>query len=703
MLSVTRRPSGSSSSSEALPSAKRQKPENGSPTQPVTSEQSYAPSIGERLLAFRRWAARSESEEGWPAQLLAILQQVTTVQDVNDWLNALTPALCRSCPALLSSFSERLSCLLPQWTPDSLHACVERCLNVAAGAGQSVVVWRTLCAALPSMSLTAMQALLECLQGQENPPANGAGLIVHIKEVIDLSLSLPASGFGTGPGTTLVVPIELPPVVLGEDEIMAIDTGTDRHAIQAPGTTTRALPELNHDVLTLVMAHALRAKGIDWMQPQHFGPYEKHGKALLNMALVDKQFLIRFQPMLANHPWMKREADSRLKSFSDIEPADAMSRLIHDIVDLDAQTVKSMLPGAPGVAQRRLDLVLRALSLCLTQPRLQISLPLLQGVYSQLHNRAVVQLASAGQAVSPSFAQHVDLSAMPLQLLTTAYRMLGGTTPAFRVLTRLTLEGLQAYPEDVQVQTLIGVLPFLGNSQELVDKFLGRIQKLMDNGVHWKRPAHDWLLYQASRLNVMLALIDGSSPVLEEEANGLLAALQRHHGVGGEPRMLIDDPFGERYVLWTMGDIGWLCALCKRAEKLEGWNPSGLVHCLADLLRQFCSVSAPAYRFAAPQFMALFPASILSLAFARLTFKEQSLMLCRIYAPDDQKNRSDHMELIASFAGNGDIPVDDRVFVLEIIKGFTGQHFDCIDLVDRLMKEMPHKMTDDEMTDETPQ
>jgi hypothetical protein len=695
MHSVTRRPSGSSSSSEDLPSAKRQKPDNGSTTPTVTSEQSYAPSIGERLLAFRRWVERSGSEEGWPTQLLAMVQQVATVQEVNDWLGALNSALCTSCPDLLSSFSERLSCLLPQWTPESLPACVERCLNVAAGAGQSVVVWRALGAALPSMSLTAMQALLECLRGQENPPAIGAGLIVHIKEVIDLSLSLPTSGFGTGPGTTLVVPIELPPGVLGEDEIMAIDTGTDRHAIQAPGTTTRALPELNHDVLTLMMAHELRAEGVDWMQPQYYGPSKEHGKALWNMARVDKQFFARFQPMLANYSWMQREADSRLELFSGIEPADAMSGLIHDIVDLDAQTVKSMLPGAPDIAQRRLDLVLRALSLCLTQPGLQISLPLLQGVYSQLHNRAVVQLASAGQAMSPSFAQHVDLSAMPLQLLTMAYRMLGGTTLGFRMLTKLTLDGLRAYPEDVEVQTLIGVLPLLGNSQELIDKFLGRIQKLMDKGVLWKRPAHDWLLYQASRLNVMLALIDGSSPVLEEEANGLLAALQRHHGVGGEPRMLIDDPFGERYVLWTMGDIGWLCALCKRAEKLEGWKPSGLVHCLADLLRQFCSVSAPAYRFAAPQFMALFPASILSLAFARLTFKEQALILCRIYAPDEQKNWSDHMELIASFARNGDIPVYDREFVLEIIKGIWGQHLNCIELVDRLMKEMPQEMSDE--------
>jgi hypothetical protein len=113
MHSVTRRPSGSSSSSEDLPSAKRQKPDNGSTTPTVTSEQSYAPSIGERLLAFRRWVERSGSEEGWPTQLLAMVQQVATVQEVNDWLGALNSALCTSCPDLLSSFSERLSCLLP--------------------------------------------------------------------------------------------------------------------------------------------------------------------------------------------------------------------------------------------------------------------------------------------------------------------------------------------------------------------------------------------------------------------------------------------------------------------------------------------------------------------------------------------------------------------------------------------------------------
>jgi hypothetical protein len=53
------------------------------------------------------------------------------------------------------------------------------------------------------------------------------------------------------------------------------------------------------------------------------------------------------------------------------------------------------------------------------------------------------------------------------------------------------------------------------------------------------------------------------------------------------------------------------------------------------------------------------------------------------------------MELIASFARNGDIPVYDREFVLEIIKGIWGQHLNCIELVDRLMKEMPQEMSDE--------
>jgi hypothetical protein len=349
-----------------------------------------------------------------------------------------------------------------------------------------------------------------------------------------------------------------------------------------------------------------------------------------------------------------------------------------------------MLSGAPGVAQRRLDLVLRAVCLGLLPPPgldLGIDLKLLKGVHAQLHKRATVQLASVGQGIVPCFAQHIDLSAMPLQLLTMAYRM----TPQgalFTQLTELIAANLPAYPEDVQAQTLIGMLSVSSDSTTK-EKLRTRLKNLMDNSASWEHQAHAWLRHQSSRLDSMLTLIMDPNTVSEEEASGLLAALQLHHGVSDGPTLLINDPFGERYVLWSITDIRLLGALSKRTAMLS-LMPSGLVDCVVDLLKQLCSVSVIyAYRFATTQFMRLFSSGVLHSAFLRLTPYEQGLMLSRVYAPNVQARWGDHMQLIQIFAMNTDIPADYRINILGVIAGYWDQSAECKGFVNELLSRIP--------------
>jgi hypothetical protein len=59
--------------------------------------------------------------------------------------------------------------------------------------------------------------------------------------------------------------------------------------------------------------------------------------------------------------------------------------------------------------------------------------------------------------------------------------------------------------------------------------------------------------------------------------------------------------------------------------RMEAAGARGL-GCLAALLRQFCSVSAPPYTFAATEFKAEFPRGILDSAVLLLTPREQELI-----------------------------------------------------------------------------
>lgn len=61
----------------------------------------------------------------------------------------------------------------------------------------------------------------------------------------------------------------------------------------------------------------------------------------------------------------------------------------------------------------------------------------------------------------PCFAQHIDLSALPLRFLTMAYRMLGRRAPGLPDLVVLVFDHLPAYPPDVQAQTLMSLLSLL--------------------------------------------------------------------------------------------------------------------------------------------------------------------------------------------------------------------------------------------------
>jgi hypothetical protein len=160
----------------------------------------YNPSVGERLKAFRDFVEKSGStdENACPTQLLAVLGDVKTMGDIQDWLSALTLAHCKIRPDLLSRFSKQVSSLLPHFSVDELRACVKCCLRVAAEADQSAAVWANLCAGLRHLSPPAMQALLDCLQSQEKVPSNGDALVDHVKGVVDfMSHSLQELGLAS--------------------------------------------------------------------------------------------------------------------------------------------------------------------------------------------------------------------------------------------------------------------------------------------------------------------------------------------------------------------------------------------------------------------------------------------------------------------------------------------------------------------------
>lgn len=205
----------------------------------------------------------------------------------------------------------------------------------------------------------------------------------------------------------------------------------------------------------------------------------------------------------------------------------------------------------------------------------------------------------------------------------------------------------------------------------------------------WPTPAHEWLLCQWSHVNSMLALLRDSGVALEEVAqasNELLSSLRRHHGGGDEPALLIDDPFGERHVSWTIADICLLVALSKRAEASAASWPHGLVDCLVDLLRQFCLVTARSrsHAFAAVEFMSDFPAGIMHAAFFRLTPQEQGLVLVRVYPEHDTEGA----KLIEIFARNKDVDRDERLFVLGAIWLLTQRDSNCRELAHELVDQL---------------
>ncbi|PNG55643.1 MULTISPECIES: hypothetical protein [unclassified Variovorax] len=631
--------------------------------------------------------------------MLTLLPDVETVEDIKAWVGALTPGLCEACPDLLPCLSDRLAGLLVDLTPRELGECVKLCMDTASSAKQAFAVWPNLCGAVHRLSPLAMQTLLACLHDQQRQgqlPQHGLALIDHVQAVVaGVEQTLPGLGFAV-PSTTRVVPIESAPVALEEDEIIVIDTGSDRHALQALGATTDGAPmKLPFDVLQRVMAHVLRDQGIDWMRPEYLPPEDEDSDsraALVKLALVDKEFFACFSPKLANHPWKQMVAHSGNSSTFGHPGAlqDKMHDLVRELVDLDAQTVASMLPSAPGVTQRRLDLVLRALLLGSIQSERGVGAPM-QSAYRDLHNRAMFQLLSRSRKMSPCFAQHIDLSALPLQFLTMAHRTLGpGKREGFERLVAQVNYCLPAYPTVVQAQTLLGLLSMLPlpKSQAQVRS---RLQELILGPGSWPAPAYEWLYCQWEHLDDMLALIANPDEVIEVAApvaNALLAALQRYHGVSDEPALLIDDPFGERYVLWSLADIRLLGALCRRANASGDWPP-GLVDCLADLLRQFCSVTVPyVEEFAGPGFMEHFPADILRSAFLRLTPHEQGQMLIRRYSPDGERELPGHMELIRIFGKRVDIDPYERLAVLEVIPMVFNQHPQCNDLVALLIEEL---------------
>ena len=563
------------------------------------------------------------------SELLRLLPHVKTAADVHDWLGELTADLCEACPDLLMQMSERLALLMAGLAPEKAAACVTHCLNAAWASQQSSGVLLNLCSRLHGLPLPAMQALLTCLHGQRacgQLPEDESPLIDYVQSVIDgMSKTLPALGFCAN---TLVIPIENTKVALQDDEIAVIDTGTERHAIRAPGAATDDGPmELPRDMVTLVLTHILQILDMDWMRPEFEGPPEEGRKELANWALVDKAFFTRLAPMLTNLTWMQSESDIR-RGFVKEDTANVafrMDTLVHCLVDLKAQDVRSILPRAPGVAERRLDLVLWTfmVSLAISMDQSEE----LKSGYLKLHNRAVLQLASQRQAMSPYFAEHVDLSALPLQFLTMAYRMRGLMAPDVQDLAVLVAYSLPEYPADVQAQTLISLLSMLPDPSSKA-KIMARLHDLMGKLDLWPTPPRALLRCQWSNLDGMLALLEDPGTVLEYAAmaDALLLALQEHHGVSDEPSLLSENPFDKRRVLWTIADIRLLAALCKRSAASGEWKPPGLVGCLAALLRQFCSVSAPPYTFAATEFKAEFPRGILDSAVLLLTPREQELI-----------------------------------------------------------------------------
>lgn len=649
------------------------------PSAPSDS-QPRGPSLAERLVAFRnRVANLAPNQVDWTAQLLSLVASIETTQDVQDWVDALNPAHCKACPDLLLRLSGRLRHLLPTFTPKDVGLCAALCLDAAWLAKQAAPVWADLCAVVRQLSPVSMQALLACLREQSarsQLPSNGDTLIRHVNAVRHGMRQLAQLGYGIEPGTTVVVPADASPAKLEDMEIIAIDTGTQRHAIAHVGG----------DALKMVLGHLVKKLGIDWMQPEPLGPPEYNRRLLRNLALVNKQFHTRFSPMRAHHNWMVAEANIRLDlQFSKEDRLDALiKQQIHRLIDLDARKVASMLPCAPGVAYRRLDLMLRALLIGLSHVVPGQEAPWLAGAYLKLHDRAVLQLATRSQAMSPSFAQHIDLSALPLQMLAMVDRMLGFEETRLSLLVFTVLSVLPAYPEDVQAQALISMLS-LRVDEDSHGRILTRLGKLMRQSDSWPNAAsHAWLGYQWMHLDSLLALLE--DPYTTHVPDGLLASLRQHHGVGDSPTLLIDDPFGERYVLWTIADIRVLAALCQRAEAPDERKQPELVNCLVDLLRQFCSVSASTYQFAASTFMAHFSAGILRSAFLQLTAREQGVMLVRTYAPNDQDNWSDHMELIELFATNERIDRGERKLVLANIQTMPQQDLQCKEFARGLME-----------------
>ncbi len=290
--------------------------------------------------------------------------------------------------------------------------------------------------------------------------------------------------------------------------------------------------------------------------------------------------------------------------------------------------------------------------------------------YSSLHDRAVVQLATQG-GMSPCFAEHIGLWALPLRMLTTAYRVLGHATPVVEELfASIGSLSLSAYPEEVQASTLVCLLSLLPDAASK-DEMLTRLERLMrELGPQPADAPRAWLRYQWDHLSDMLALIGNPSTVLVGDAadvpNDLLAQLHRHHGLGRDPALLFNNPFGERYVPWTIADIRLLAALCQRATGPGDWKPPELIDCLADLLRRFCLVSKRDEKFAASDFMSAFPVDIFESAFCRLTSRERRFVLVTNYPKD-----SPHIGLISTFALDENIDLEERLSCLLALEKAT--------------------------------
>lgn len=657
--------------------------EHDSPEPPANPYmQPQGPSFAERLVAFRnRVANLARNQVDWTAQLLALVTYIETTQDVQDWFDALTPGLCKACPDLLLRLSDRLRHLLPQqsFTPEDVRICATLCLDAAWKAGLDDPVWIDLCTGIRHLRPAAIQALLSCLRAQRDRwesqlPSDRDMLIRHVKAVRHRMIRLAERGYGVAPCITPIAHTDAAPVKLEINEIIAIDTNPQRY--------TNAY--LSSDALMLVLAHLLKNLGIDWMRPQRLAPRGGDRQVLRDLALLGKQFHARFGPLHAQHTWMVAEARIRLNlDLLKQHELDALiTQLIHELVDLKAPRVASMLPCAPGVAHRRLDLMLRALMISLNRVVPGREGPWLTHAYLQLHDWAVLQLASRSQGMSPCFAEHIDLSVLPFRMLDLVDRMLGFEGTNFSLLVSTVLKLLPAYPEDVQAQTLINLLT-LSDDEETNDMARARLGKLMHESDSWSNAAPPaWLRYQWMHLDSVTALVD--SPRNTHVPDGLLAALRQHHGVGDRPALLIDDPFDERYVLWTVADIRVLAAMCQHPQADEGEQPE-LVSCVADLLRQLCAISAGTYKFVDSTFMGAFPMGILRSAFLRLTTQEQGAMLVRTYAPDDQQNWSDHMELIELFATNKRIDRRERKLVLAMIQRMPKQDMKCVTLARKLM------------------